>query len=468
MSNYISDNEKRFRDWLKRQATRDGIRRYSDNSIIAYSHALRTACMKIQPYVANNLFSITKSDEFEKVMEKIVYSDNFETVNEESGDGTFLTALKLYRYMLQHGIHSTAPDLSARYYITKNGEDERYDEDRGLKHHYKEIAMTPIQRIYYGAPGTGKSYSVSKLIEAEYPDPKDYNEHCRRLIFHPTYSYEELVGDMKPYVTQDKPVEYMFVPGPLTAILRDAFSNPEEKYYLVIEEINRGNTPAIFGDLFQLLDRDPSGKSRYPIQNHLITSYLSRDPGLKYIFTDSKIWFPSNLNIVATMNTADENIFVLDSAFKRRFALAYVRIDFEKLPEGWCRPYDTFAGNKPLVSIFQGTSLANYATNMYMNNKLNRDWATFATLANELIDITNLEVKRSANPQYARIAENKKLGPFFVTETDLAERETFINKVVFYLKQDVFPYSDRYFTDSYEDIFMKYLNPDSDIFELLT
>lgn len=467
MSNFISDNEQRFRDWLRRQANRDGVRRYSDNAIIAYSHALRTACMKITPFVANNIFSITKSDEFDKVLEKIIYSDNFDTVNEESGNGTFLTALKLYQYMLKHGIHSSAPDLSARYYITNNGADERYDEDRGLKHHYEEIPMKPIQRIYYGAPGTGKSFSVSQLIEAEYPDPKAYDEHCRRLIFHPTYTYEELVGDVKPYVSQDKPVEYMFVPGPLTSILRDAFSNPAEKYYLVIEEINRGNSPAIFGDLFQLLDRQPSGKSRYPVQNHLITSYLSRDPGLKHIFLDSKIWFPANLNIIATMNTADENIFVLDSAFKRRFSLDYVKIDFDKLPPEWCVSYDTFAGNRPLITLFQGTPLAEYAAKMYMDNKLNRDWATFATLANELIDITNMEVKKSANPHLARIAENKKLGPFFISADDLSQRNTFINKVIFYLKQDVFPYSDKYMTESYEDIFLKYSDAAADIFELL-
>ena len=189
---------------------------------------------------------------------------------------------------------------------------------------------------------------------------------------------------------------------------------------------------------------------------------------MKHIFVDSKIWFPSNLNILATMNTADENIFILDSAFKRRFALDYVRIDFDKLPEAWTKPYDTFAGNRPLTSVFTGTQLAAYASRLYLDNKLNRDWATFASLANELIDITNMDVKKSSNPQLARIAENKKLGPFFVSANDLKERENFINKVIFYLKQDVFPYSDRYMTESYEDIFMKYLKPDSDIFELLT
>ncbi len=468
MSSYISDNEKVFRDWLRRQVTKDGVRRYSDNAIIAYAHTLRTACMQITPYVANNLFSITKSEEYDKVFEKIIYADNFETVNKEAGNGTFLTALKLYRYLLKHGVHSTAPDLSAQYYITNNHEsDTRYEEEKGLRFRYEEVAMTPIQRIYYGAPGTGKSFTISKLIEEVYPDPADRDAHCRRLIFHPTYTYEEMVGDIKTYITADKTEESNFIPGPLTSLLRDAFSNPKEKYYLLIEEINRGNAPSIFGDLFQLLDRQASGKSRYPVQNMPISSYFARDPGLKHIFKDSKIWFPSNMNIIATMNTADENIFILDSAFKRRFSMHYVCIDFEKLPEEWTRSYDTFAGTRPLVSMFQNTPLADYVSQLYMEDKLKRDWPTYARLINKLIDITNMEMRHAKNPELMRIAENKKLGPFFISSTDIADRDAFINKVIFYLKQDVFPYSEHYMTAAYEDIFLKYGNDDADLFELL-
>ncbi len=468
MSSYISENEKRFRDWLRRQLDKEGVRRYSDNAIIAYSSALRTACMQLTPYIANNLFSITKSDEFDKVLEKIVYADNFEAVNKSMGSNTFLTALKLYQYFLKHGVHSTAPALSSQYYLTNNGaEDPRYEEEKGLRFRYEEIPMTPIQRIYYGAPGTGKSYTISKLIEEVYPKPEDRDAHCRRLIFHPTYTYEEMVGDIKTFINSEKNEESTFVPGPLTSLLRDAFSNPAEKYYLLIEEINRGNAPSIFGDLFQLLDRQESGKSRYPVQNLPISSYFARDPGLKHIFKDSKIWFPANMNIIATMNTADDNIFILDSAFKRRFSMHYVKIDFEKLPEPWTRPYDTFAGNRSLVSMFQGTPLADYVSQLYLDNKLNRDWPTYARLINKLIDITNMEMRHAKNPELIRIAENKKLGPFFISAADIADRDSFINKVIFYLKQDVFPYSEHYMTAAYEDIFLKYGDDGADLFELL-
>jgi len=112
----------------------------------------------------------------------------------------------------------------------------------------------------------------------------------------------------------------------------------------VIEEINRGNSPAIFGDLFQLLDRQENGKSEYAVQNVDVTAYFSKDPGLKRLFEEGKIWLPANFNILATMNTADENIFVLDSAFKRRFQLEYVRIDFDNMPAEWTKEYDIFSG----------------------------------------------------------------------------------------------------------------------------
>lgn len=467
MSLFITDNEQRFRDWMRRQVTPEGVRRYTDNAIIAYSHSLRTSCMEITPYIAGNLFNCTSSTEFDNLYEQITHADNFDTVNKESGNGTFLTALKLYQYLLKHGIHSTAPELSAAFYLQNNSLDDQYEEDRGLKFHYTEVPMNPIQRIFYGAPGVGKSYTVNKLIETFYPDPDDFNAHCKRLIFHPTYTYEDFVGTIRPMLSQDRPMEHLFMPGPLTSLLKSAFSNPAEPYFLIIEEINRGNAPAIFGDLFQLLDRQPSGKSKYPVQNYEMSSFFAKDPGLKNIFIDSKVWFPPNFNIVATMNTADENIFILDNAFKRRFALKYVFINLDNLPADWTRSYDIFAGTKSLTTLFKGSDLEEFVNQLNKDGKLNRDWPTFARLTNKIIDINNKRAINAENPQLARIVENKKLGPFFVSPADLSQRDTFINKVIFYLKQDVFTYSDHYMTDSYEEIYLKYIENGADIFELL-
>ena len=167
------------------------------------------------------------------------------------------------------------------------------------------------------------------------------------------------------------------------------------------------------------------------------------------------------------MNTADENIFVLDSAFKRRFTLEYVPIDFDVVPDKWKVEYDVFAGSTPLPVLFKGTPLEPYAEAMNRAGKLKRNWPTFAKLVNYLIDIVNSQTVTENRPELARIAENKKLGPFFVSEEELCHPDKFINKVIFYLKQDVFTYSDHYMIDSYETIYLKYLELNGDIFELL-
>lgn len=467
MLNYETENEQLFRNWLKAQTDGDGMRRYTDNAVIAYSYALRTCCRSLKPHVADNIFRYRDIMSFEALLPHITGAENFDEVNRESGHGTFLAAIRLYQAFLQGGDTSVAPEIYAPFYLPKDVSDAEYNADRGVEFHYEEIPMTPIQKIYYGAPGTGKSYLVRRMMEKEYPDPAERDSHCRRIIFHPAYTYEDFVGCIKPLISLDKPLDYVYSAGPLTMLLKAAFLNPSEKYYLIIEEINRGNAPAIFGDLFQLLDRLESGKSEYAIMNNDITAYFSRDPGLQKLFYDGKIWLPANFNIIATMNTADENIFVLDNAFKRRFALEYVRINFENLPEQWNASYLTFAGEKPLLDVFSGTPVERYALFLHSQGKLKRNWPAFAALVNHIIDTVNLTRKESYGSHAVLIAENKKLGPYFVSEQDLSDREAFINKVIFYLKQDVFGQSGHYMTVSYEEIYDRYVSSNEDLFELL-
>jgi len=467
MLNNETGNEQKFRNWLKTQTNKDGIRRYTDNAIIAYSYTLRTCCRSLRPHVADNVFRYLDIQSFEALLPHITGAGNFDEVNRESGHGTFLAALKLYHAFLQGGDNSVAPEIYAPFYLSKEVSDTEYNADRGIEFHYEEIPMTPIQKIYYGAPGTGKSYLVRHMIENEYPDTAERDSHYKRVIFHPTYTYEDFVGCIKPLISLDKPLDYIYSAGPFTLLLKAAFSNPSEKYYLVIEEINRGNAPAIFGDLFQLLDRSDSGKSEYAIMNNDIVAYFSRDPGLQKLFYEGKVWLPANFNIIATMNTADENIFVLDNAFKRRFSLEYVRIDFDNLPEQWTESYATFAGESFLPELFTGTPVEKYVLFLQSQGKLKRNWPTFAALVNHIIDTVNLTRKNNNGSVAALIAENKKLGPFFVSENDLSDRKTFINKVIFYLKQDVFRESGHYMTASFEEIYEKYAASDKDIFELL-
>lgn len=462
-----SEQERAFREWMRNQLNESGIRRYTDNAIIAYCYALRTACHKMVPSVAGNLFAVSEADEFDRIYPSIVNSADFEQVNRESGNGAFAVGMKLYRYYLRQENLTDADNLSAPFFLKNQINNSGYNENRGLEFNYKEVSMKPVQRIYYGAPGTGKSYSVMKLLESEYQDKKERDAHCKRLIFHPTYRYEDFVGCIKPLISLDKPLDYVYSPGPFTALLKEAFAHPSEKYYLIIEEINRGNAPAIFGDLFQLLDRQESGKSEYTVENVDVSAYFSRDPGLKNLFSEGKIWLPSNYNIIATMNTADENIFVLDNAFKRRFKLQYVQIDFDEVPEKWSREYATFMGTDSLQQLFSHSPLEEYVTQLVFQGKLRRNWPTFARLVNCLIDKMNLELIRSGERGITKIPENKKLGPFFASEEELMDRGEFINKVVFYLKQDVFSFSGHYMVDSYEDIYNKYMDRSQDLFTLL-
>lgn len=468
MGNTPSEQERIFREWMRNQLNENGIRRYTDNAIIAYCYALRTTCHKMVPPVAGNLFFISDAKEFQRVYKDILASKDYEQVNRENGNGTFGIAVKLYQVFLERGSLGGAPDMDAPFYLKYNSASKSgYNRDHNADFNYEEVPMTPMQCIFYGAPGTGKSYKVSTILEKEYPEKQERDSHCKRLIFHPTYKYEDFVGCIKPLLSLDKPLDYIYSAGPFTSLLKDAFSHPAEKYFLVIEEINRGNSPAIFGDLFQLLDRQENGKSSYAIQNVEVSSYFSKDPGLKKLFAEGKIWLPANFNILATMNTADENIFVLDNAFKRRFRLEYVKIDFEGMPEKWTQEYDTFAGRVPLTELFAGTALEQYVNSLAREDRLKRNWPTFARLVNYLIDKMNRDIIAQDRPELARIPENKKLGPYFVSSEELNNADNFLNKVIFYLKQDVFTYSNHYMLDSYEEIYLKYRDQGRDLFELL-
>ncbi|MFG6356114.1 MAG: AAA family ATPase [Acetatifactor sp.] len=275
------EQEQAFREWMRKQYNDEGMRRYTDNAIIAYSHALRTGCRTLEPYVAGNLFFYKNGYEFDAVYEQLRGKAEFQRANELYGNGTLAAGIQLYQAFLHNGDDAPAPEVSAPFYLKQDIDSDGYDDDQGLDFRYEEVPMTPLQKIYYGAPGTGKSYRVNKMIEKEFPVPEERDSHCKRLIFHPTYTYQDLIGSIKPLITLDRPLDYVFAAGPLTVLLKEAFMHPAEKYYLVIEEINRGNAPAIFGDLFQLLDRQSSGKSEYAVANNDITAFFSRDPGLK-------------------------------------------------------------------------------------------------------------------------------------------------------------------------------------------
>ena len=207
-------------------------------------------------------------------------------------------------------------------------------------------SITPSQIIYYGVPGCGKSNKIREQLK-NVPEKNKV-----RVVFHPEYTNAEFIGQILPKVNGH--VTYEFTPGPFTQIIKRAYLNPNEHFYLVIEEINRGNAAAIFGDTFQLLDRlkagetdslgnDPAnaavntfteGWSQYFVQNDDINAYIrgSEDSiqiGSIRFDSNTAIRLPPNLSILATMNTSDQNVFTLDNAFQRRFDMELVRNEFD-------------------------------------------------------------------------------------------------------------------------------------------
>lgn len=188
-------------------------------------------------------------------------------------------------------------------------------------------------RIIFGAPGTGKSYKLNqekvKLLSS--------GGECERVTFHPDYSYANFVGTYKPIPCKDSDgkdsITYEYVPGPfmrtyVKAIQSNKGNNPLP-YLLLVEEINRANVAAVFGDVFQLLDRKEDGTSEYPIQTSKdMREYLAKPDVLGGKPDDYEtISIPSNMFIWATMNSADQGVFPMDTAFKRRWDFDYLGID---------------------------------------------------------------------------------------------------------------------------------------------
>lgn len=169
-----------------------------------------------------------------------------------------------------------------------------------------------MQKIYYGAPGTGKSYEILKYLK----EKQISDEHIFRVTFHPEYTYSDFVGQILPTVKKNGEVSYDFAKGVFTLALEKAYQDTSKEVFLIIEEMSRGNCSAIFGDIFQLLDRDnvgtEKGWSKYFINNPIIAKDI-------IALTDDRIKLPANLSILGTVNTSDQNVFVMDTAFKRRF-----------------------------------------------------------------------------------------------------------------------------------------------------
>lgn len=260
-----------------------------------------------------------------------------------------------------------------------------------------------IQEIRFGAPGTGKSYSIAKEISNSYPEYKetDNNPFVFRTTIHSEFSNSDFVGTIMPSSKGNK-ISYEFVPGIFTNSLVRALKHPDKDVYLIIEEMSRGDIAAIFGDIFQLLDRNAQGESDYRIDNALVSDYLVFH-GLKD-YGDDKIYLPSNLHIIGTVNTSDQNVNVLDTAFKRRFSFVYESVE----PN-----YDDKNSNILNTAKFK------------LDGK-DFEWNRFYLAINKFI-VSELG-----------LSEDKQLGQFFVKfNPNVDVHKTIKNKVLHYLWEDV-------------------------------
>lgn len=267
-------------------------------------------------------------------------------------------------------------------------------------------------RIVFGAPGTGKSYKLKEDAEALLKNSKGTFE---RVTFYPDYSYSQFVGTYKPVTDSKDDIRYEFVPGPFLRVYVEAIKNPQQPHLLLIEEINRAKVAAVFGDVFQLLDRNDEGISEYEIQtSEDVRKYLAKE------FKDDpnnwkKIRLPDNMFIWATMNSADQGVYPMDTAFKRRWNFEYCGID-EKEDE------------------IKGKIIA-----------LGSDDDEFLVEWNKLRKAINEKLAKDY-----RVNEDKLIGPFFlskaviktISDTDktIADRGKFIqafkSKVIMYLYED--------------------------------
>lgn len=301
------DNEKKFRAWMAKQVTVNGTP-CTASMISNNCSALKKVCslMEIVEYPdLESIFEIVDMDVFVDVKNIIQSHPDYEEVNKACNNRFLSTGLKWYEKFL----NEVATDE------TINNQDllESFD--------FTKSEITDGQNlIVYGTPGCGKSYYVEHTLLEGYS-----TENYIRTTFFQDYTNTDFVGQILPVVEGEK-VTYKFNPGPFTLALEQAIKKPNEKIALVIEELNRGSAASIFGDIFQLLDRK-NGVSEYSINNVNIINYLKEKFEGKYTFDSIKL--PGNLFIYATMNTSDQNVFTLDTAFKRRWKFKKLLNKFE-------------------------------------------------------------------------------------------------------------------------------------------
>lgn len=328
---------------------------------------------------------------------------------------------------IQYGDNIVRKNLNRRKIIELSGIGESYIAELNkaislrnyvlLNSKKQYVDMSEIKRlsggfnsIYYGIPGCGKSY----IANNEALEITKNEDLIVRTTFYPDYTNSDFVGQIIPKIDDNdkNSVLYDIQGGPFTDAMVKAIDNPSNYVCLIIEEINRGNAAAIFGDLFQLLDRKDDGSSEYNIRNYTISKYLEKHC-INKSYDFEKIVIPSNLILIGTMNTSDQNVFTLDTAFKRRWKMNHISNDIEK---------SKYANKKiPILDI---------------------SWKDFVNEINHLI--THNEDDLGIN------GEDKQLGAYFISGQEWNQMDElikadnfqdaakiFVEKILSYIWEDV-------------------------------
>lgn len=425
-----SDKNSLLVAWLKNEVSTTG----KDDAL----------CQMLTAFTENLKMSVDNGTENRTFQQEGLYEELLDGNNVVGKDAhEDVGPLRIYKSFVREGLHPYVSFASNEFSL--RGSEDSLKEyltivSTTLDLHNSEIpdmvvteeedndVTNALQKILYGCPGTGKSHKINKDYagidgelatyfdedgnKIDMPDTKESRmatpSNIFRTTFHPDYDYSNFVGSYKPVMRKSdaaadgddekRELEYAFVPQVFTkAYMRaykskndDTLTVAEKQVYLIIEEINRGNCAQIFGDLFQLLDRK-DGVSEYPvIPDTELINYLNEHgiPG-------NSIRLPENLHILATMNTSDQSLFPMDSAFKRRWAMEYIPINLEQ------EKAKTFT---------------------FKVKDIEYSWVEFLAKVNPLI-------------RKATDSEDKQMGEFFIK--DSVSEEDFKNKVMFYIWNDV-------------------------------
>lgn len=319
------------------------------------------------------LFPVFYNEDWQKTV--------LEKINIDSDENSFVRMGQIALFAKQCGISNVVFSKIVQKIETPASSDEEIQSEVKPPYTFDSTVGGAQNKVIYGTPGCGKSYYVQNTVLTEL----NVEETNRiRTTFYQDYTNTDFVGQILPKVHEDKSVTYEFNPGPFAIALKRAIQAPEKSVALIIEELNRGNAASIFGDIFQLLDRDKNGKSQYSITNVNLQDYLNKcfsENG----YTFNEIFIPSNLHIIATMNTSDQNVFTLDTAFKRRW-------HFEKLRNNFSESHD-----------YKG---------YFIPGMSDVTWQ-------ELVEDINAFIVNSANELSS---EDKQLGVYFIDKESLCEK----------------------------------------------